>query len=102
MTTAATPAALSAYRTLLRSIKLTFANDARMLTAAMTESRDIFRSRSHVSGAEQDEHLKHAREIADVLRTNVVQGERISESEEAYSEYNLLWKGGNGYAPAEG
>ena len=83
MTTAATPAVLSAYRTLLRSIKLTFVNDTRMLTAAMTESRHSFRSRSHVSDAEQEEHLKHAREIAEVLRTNVVQGERV---EGAYSE----------------
>lgn len=90
---AATPAALSAYRTLLRSIKLTFANDTRMLTAALTESRHTFRSHRHVSGAEQEEHLRHAREIAEVLRANVVQGESINESGEAYREYTAPLEG---------
>jgi complex III assembly factor LYRM7 len=97
-------AGIQAYRNLIRSAQIAFkgmplglkesadnAGDAPILAAARQEIRKNFDSARHLSPDEQDIKLEHAKEVAKILRTNVVQGKRKAEtaSEEGADTYNL-------------
>jgi len=80
----------SAYRELLKSIKVAFAGDSRLLSQAHTEAKTSFRkiptdtnitndTKSGVNIASQ-QGVEHALSVAKILRENVVQGEASSEN----------------------
>lgn len=75
--------ALAAYRHLLRSTRIAFQGDSRVLHAARHTARENFNEHRSLapSSAEAETWIAHAEEIALVLRRNVVQGERVDETE---------------------
>jgi complex III assembly factor LYRM7 len=78
--------ALSAYRHLLRSARIAFEGDAMMFNAAQQESRKAFEQNKAVAGEAAEALVKHAKDVAIILRTNVIQGKK--EGDEVYSEYS--------------
>ncbi|KAG9245916.1 mitochondrial zinc maintenance protein 1, mitochondrial [Calycina marina] len=78
--------ALTAYRMLLRSTRLAFAGDAPMLLAARAEAGNMFRQNSSLpsQSPETIKAIKHAEEVAAILKANVVQGKQIRGDEERY------------------
>ncbi|KAL8682831.1 MAG: hypothetical protein Q9186_001160 [Xanthomendoza sp. 1 TL-2023] len=68
--------ALSAYRNLLRSARIAFQGDTRVLTSALATARSNFEaSRSLPSNSsEAQAAISHAEEVAVILRRNIVQG----------------------------
>jgi hypothetical protein len=61
--------------------------DAPVLHAARAEARNGFRQNAALSAGSPElaEAVKHAEEVAQILRHNVVQGKK--EGEDLYSEY---------------
>ncbi|TRX96411.1 hypothetical protein FHL15_002683 [Xylaria flabelliformis] len=70
--------ALPAYRNLLRAARLAFQGDSTMLTAARSSIREGFRVNAALepSSPEFPAAVKHAEEVATILRQNVVQGKK--------------------------
>lgn len=77
--------AFAAYRSLFRATRLAFRDDRFLLNAARNQIRAEFRNAPPISQsrAEYEKRIKHAHEVASVLRANVVQGVR-EESGDAY------------------
>ncbi|KAL8694662.1 MAG: hypothetical protein Q9218_000757 [Villophora microphyllina] len=75
--------ALAAYRNLLRSIAIAFQGDTRVLHSALTTARSNFESSRAlpVGSNEADAAVKHAEEVAAILKRNVVQGHQKDEGE---------------------
>ncbi|KAI0190839.1 hypothetical protein F4808DRAFT_444243 [Astrocystis sublimbata] len=73
--------ALPAYRNLLRAARLAFQGDNTMLTAARSSIREGFRANASLapSSPEYPEAVKHAEEVATILRQNVVQGKKSGD-----------------------
>ncbi|KAF9740333.1 Mitochondrial zinc maintenance protein 1, mitochondrial [Paraphaeosphaeria minitans] len=71
--------AIAAYRNLLRSTRIAFRGDTRILSAARLEVRKNFENnRSLATGSEEySKQITHAEEVAKFLRENVVQGEAM-------------------------
>ncbi|KAF3002128.1 hypothetical protein G7054_g178 [Neopestalotiopsis clavispora] len=71
-------AAIVAYRNLLRSARIAFQGDQPILNAALTQIRTGFRENASLDpkSPEIDGHIKHAEDVATILRENVVQGRR--------------------------
>lgn len=78
--------ALAAYRHVLRSARIAFQGDHRLLAAAHHQARKEFNSKRNLSpdGEDARQGIAHAEEVAQVLRKNVVQGERLDGEEEKY------------------
>ncbi|KAH8590721.1 hypothetical protein B0O99DRAFT_520782 [Bisporella sp. PMI_857] len=78
--------ALAAYRSLLRSTRLAFAGDKPLLLAARAEARNSFRSNAGLSpsSSEYAAAVRHAEEVAQILKQNVVQGVRVQGEEDKY------------------
>ncbi|KAI4168790.1 MAG: hypothetical protein LQ343_006113 [Gyalolechia ehrenbergii] len=76
--------ALPAYRHLLRSIQIAFQGDTRLLKSAISTARSNFESSRSLppQSPEASAAIKHAEEVASVLRTNVVQGREVEGEEE--------------------
>ncbi|KAH7340328.1 hypothetical protein B0J17DRAFT_315048 [Rhizoctonia solani] len=88
MTSPITPAlkssALSAYRALFRASGATFAGDDRVLYAFRDKIRtETVAGRQEVDPVEYEARVKHAFEVADVLRKNVVQAVKQGDAEDA-------------------
>ncbi|KAI0487775.1 hypothetical protein F4859DRAFT_510344 [Xylaria cf. heliscus] len=68
--------ALPAYRNLLRAARLAFQGDGTMLRAARSTIREGFRANAALepTSPEFPAAVKHAEDIATILRQNVVQG----------------------------
>ncbi|KAL8804785.1 MAG: hypothetical protein Q9182_002377 [Xanthomendoza sp. 2 TL-2023] len=68
--------ALPAYRNLLRSARLAFQDDTRVLLSALTTARANFESSRLLpaNSAEAEAAIAHAEEVAGILRRNIVQG----------------------------
>ncbi|KAI4249145.1 MAG: hypothetical protein L6R40_000603 [Gallowayella cf. fulva] len=68
--------ALSAYRNLLRSAKIAFQGDTRVLTSALVTARSNFESSRSLppNSSEAQAAIAHAEDVAGILRKNVVQG----------------------------
>ncbi|KAI1635259.1 hypothetical protein F4809DRAFT_465330 [Biscogniauxia mediterranea] len=77
-----TTAALPAYRNLLRAARIAFQGDDRVLTAARASIREGFRAKASLepSNPELPGAIKHAEEVASILRQNVVQGKKEGEA----------------------
>ncbi|KAG6991044.1 mitochondrial zinc maintenance protein 1 [Physcia stellaris] len=76
--------AIHAYRDLLRSARIAFQGDTRLLTGALSQARSAFEAgrSTSPSGPEFEAQLKHAGDVARLLRENVVQG--ASSGEDRY------------------
>ncbi|KAI0908070.1 hypothetical protein F4824DRAFT_188368 [Ustulina deusta] len=70
--------ALPAYRSLLRAARMAFQDDGKMLDAARSAIRSGFRTNAALepTSPEFPTAVKHAEEVATILRQNVVQGRR--------------------------
>jgi len=73
--------ALSIYRQLLRSTRIAFQGDIPTLTAARRAAREGFESNRDTS--DPTEALQHAKDVAMILRQNIVQG-KFDESKDRY------------------
>ncbi|KDN49432.1 hypothetical protein RSAG8_02134, partial [Rhizoctonia solani AG-8 WAC10335] len=87
MASSITPAlkssARSAYRALFRASGATFAGDDRVLYAFRDKVRtETVVGRQEADPAEYEARVKHAFEVADVLKKNVVQAEKQGEGED--------------------
>ncbi|KAF5021091.1 hypothetical protein F66182_6880 [Fusarium sp. NRRL 66182] len=82
----ATAPALNAYRHLLRAARIAFLGDAPMLSAAQLQIRSQFRQKASIDASEAPAAIQHAEEVAQVLRQNVVQGRKIEDGKDTYSE----------------
>ncbi|KAF8758829.1 RF-1 domain [Rhizoctonia solani] len=88
MTSPITPAlkssARSAYRSLFRASGTTFAGDDRVLYAFRDKVRtETVAGQQEADPVEYEARVKHAFEVADVLKKNVVQGVKEKEGEDA-------------------
>lgn len=83
--------ALQAYRSLLRATRLTFQGDERLLTSARDQIRAGFREKAGLSPSDPAvaPAVQHAREVAAMLRENVVQGQQDGDGR--YSESFRSW-----------
>lgn len=59
--------------------------DAPILSAAQLQIRNEFRQKASIDASDAPAAIKHAEEVAKVLRQNVVQGRRIEEGKDSYS-----------------
>ncbi|KAA6412411.1 MAG: mitochondrial zinc maintenance mitochondrial [Lasallia pustulata] len=78
--------ALAAYRHVLRSTRIAFQGDIRLLNAARREARKKFDTNRSLSSSSHEAAagIMHAEDVARILRQNVVQGERLDEEGEKY------------------
>lgn len=76
--------ALYAYRDLLRSARIAFQGDARLLTGARSQARASYENNRQLrpSSDEAAVAIKHANDVAKLLRENVVQGMQVEGSSE--------------------
>ncbi|KAI0427539.1 hypothetical protein F5Y09DRAFT_28124 [Xylaria sp. FL1042] len=77
-----TTTALPAYRNLLRAARIAFQGDAPMLTAARQSIRQGFRANAALepTSLEFPDAVKHAEDVAMILRQNVVQGKKEGDT----------------------
>ncbi|RKU42612.1 putative zinc maintenance protein 1, mitochondrial [Coniochaeta pulveracea] len=70
--------ALVAYRNLLRAARIAFEGDANVLSAAKESIRNGFRDKRSLSASDPEVQasLQHAQDVAQFLRSNVVQGRK--------------------------
>ncbi|KAI1658604.1 hypothetical protein F4813DRAFT_388370 [Daldinia decipiens] len=73
--------ALQAYRGLLRAARAAFQGDERVLTAARASIRESFRVNASLESTDPElpGAIKHAEEVAAILRQNIVQGKKDGE-----------------------
>ncbi|CZS80750.1 unnamed protein product [Fusarium graminearum] len=76
--------ALNAYRHLMRAARIAFQGDAPILSAAQLQIRNEFRQKATIDASDAPAAIKHAEEVAKVLRQNVVQGRRIEDGKDSY------------------
>jgi complex III assembly factor LYRM7 len=69
------------------------AGDAPILSAAQLQIRNEFRQKASIDAADASAAIKHAEEVAKVLRQNVVQGQRTEEGKDTFSEFRLGGRG---------
>ncbi|KAF2843440.1 hypothetical protein M501DRAFT_994367 [Patellaria atrata CBS 101060] len=70
------PEAIRAYRNLLRSTRIAFQGDNRMIMGARAEARNKFRENAKLKefSKEAEEEIALAQAVATILKQNVVQG----------------------------
>ncbi|OJD12788.1 mitochondrial zinc maintenance protein 1, mitochondrial [Emergomyces pasteurianus Ep9510] len=90
MTTTLAPTPLAAYRLLLRATRIAFQGDFTTLQAARAEARKQF-DQHRQPGVDTPMRIQHAVETAEILRTNVVQGVKVTGAErgEEVDRYEL-------------
>ncbi|KAI1842212.1 hypothetical protein JX265_001427 [Neoarthrinium moseri] len=71
-------AAIAAYRNLLRAARIAFHGDEPILNAAKHQIRTGFREYAALEPSNPDVvgHIKHAEDVATILKQNVVQGKK--------------------------
>ncbi|KAK3632729.1 Mitochondrial zinc maintenance protein 1, mitochondrial [Elasticomyces elasticus] len=79
-------AALATYRHLVRAINLSFAGDTKLHPAATRLARDGFiKNRKLDSGSvEASSAIEHAQGVAQILRENLVQGQKVEGQGDQY------------------
>ncbi|BCR90696.1 LYR motif-containing protein [Aspergillus chevalieri] len=80
--------ARSAYRQLLRATRVAFQDDVRVLVASRQEARRNFDAHRRLA-VDTPMQIKHAVEVADLLRHNLVQGSREEGNEDAKWELRI-------------
>ena len=75
--------ALAAYRNLLRATRIAFQGDHHLLHAARTQARSGFDNLSSLDPESEQaiKEIKHAEGVAEVLRHNIVQGQKVGDSD---------------------
>ncbi|KAI0020028.1 hypothetical protein F4780DRAFT_779951 [Xylariomycetidae sp. FL0641] len=75
--------ALPAYRHLLRAARIAFQGDARVLSAATASIREGFRTNAALDPSDPavPGAIQHAEEVAQILRQNIVQGQKAAEDD---------------------
>ncbi|ORY67576.1 mitochondrial zinc maintenance protein 1, mitochondrial [Pseudomassariella vexata] len=75
-------AAIAAYRNLFRAVRIAFKGDESILNAAQYQIRTGFRENASLDPTNPaiPEHIKHAEDVATILRRNVVQGQKDGEA----------------------
>jgi complex III assembly factor LYRM7 len=75
--------ALAAYRHLLRATRIAFQGDSMLLHSARTQARTGFDKLSSLdpTSEEATKGIGHAEGVAQMLRQNVVQGQRQGDSD---------------------
>ncbi|KAH0497479.1 hypothetical protein TgHK011_004779 [Trichoderma gracile] len=69
---------LAAYRNLLRAARIAFQGDVHVLSAAQTQIRQGFQeNRALDSSSSIESAIRHAEDVATILRQNVVQGQKM-------------------------
>jgi hypothetical protein len=63
--------------------------DAPILSAAQLQIRNEFRQKATIDASDAPAAIKHAEEVAKVLRQNVVQGRRTEEGKDSYSKLGM-------------
>ncbi|KAG6041188.1 Mitochondrial zinc maintenance protein 1, mitochondrial [Claviceps citrina] len=83
--------ALAAYRNLMRAARIAFQGDAPVLAAAQQQIRVGFRQKASLSSSEPatQDAIRHAQEVAQFLRANVVQGKRVDGADDMYRTLNV-------------
>ncbi|KAF2280219.1 mitochondrial zinc maintenance protein 1, mitochondrial [Westerdykella ornata] len=78
--------ALQAYRHLLRSTRIAFQGDMKVLTAARLQARQNFEANRGIPAGSEEmaKQIAHAEEVAKFLRENVVQGQAVDEKGESF------------------
>ncbi|KAF9888909.1 Mitochondrial zinc maintenance protein 1, mitochondrial [Aspergillus nanangensis] len=82
------PSARSAYRQILRSTRVAFRDDIRVLIAARQEARREFDNHKR-QGIDTPMQINHAIEVATILRHNIVQGVKESKDDAARWELRI-------------
>jgi complex III assembly factor LYRM7 len=82
--------ALAAYRHLLRATRIAFTGDHALLHASRLQARQGFDDKRSLetSSPEVAKAITHAEDVAEILRTNVVQGKR-ADKPDSYSRCSL-------------
>jgi complex III assembly factor LYRM7 len=82
--------ALAAYRHLLRATRVAFNGDIQLLHASRSQARQGFEDNRSMESAstEAGKAIEHAEGVAEILRTNVVQGRKGDG--DSYSGYIAL------------
>ena len=78
---------LPAYRALIRSAKIAFKNDTTTLMSALQASRGEFEANRDASSKDAAAQVKHANEVAEFLRRNLVQGKKATPDADLYSAF---------------
>ncbi|PTB70260.1 hypothetical protein BBK36DRAFT_1097812, partial [Trichoderma citrinoviride] len=69
---------LAAYRNLLRAARIAFQGDVHVLSAAQAQIRQGFQeNRALDSSSSIESAIRHAEDVATILRQNVVQGQKM-------------------------
>jgi len=78
--------AVQAYRHILRSARIAFQGDLPLFAAAREQARIGFEKGRELSPSSDEalEGVAHAEEVAEILRRNVVQGEKEAEESGRY------------------
>lgn len=63
--------------------------DAPILSAAQLQIRNEFRQKASIDASTAPAAIKHAEDVAKVLRQNVIQGQKTEEDDNTYSECEL-------------
>ncbi|KAH6607086.1 hypothetical protein Trco_003399 [Trichoderma cornu-damae] len=80
---------LAAYRHLLRAARIAFQGDVHVLSAAQNQIRQTFQeNRALDSSSSIQTAIRHAEDVATILRENVVQGQKV-ESDDNNDTYKL-------------
>ncbi|KAL8729585.1 MAG: hypothetical protein Q9166_004665 [cf. Caloplaca sp. 2 TL-2023] len=89
--------ALSAYRNLLRSARIAFKEDTRVLTSALATARSNFESSRSLTPDSSEAYaaIVHAEEVAGILRRNIVQGRGDGEDRFQLRIHNDIERGSN-------
>jgi complex III assembly factor LYRM7 len=67
--------------------------DAPILSAAQLQIRNEFRQKASINASDAPAAIKHAEDVAKVLRQNVVQGQRTEEGKDTFSEFRRVRRG---------
>ncbi|KAI6775053.1 hypothetical protein HG530_001811 [Fusarium avenaceum] len=76
--------ALNAYRHLMRAARIAFQGDAPILSAAQLQIRNEFRQKASIDASTAPAAIKHAEDVAKVLRQNVIQGQKLEDDDNTY------------------
>ncbi|KAL6856585.1 hypothetical protein J3F83DRAFT_752094 [Trichoderma novae-zelandiae] len=77
---------LAAYRNLLRAARIAFQGDVHVLSAAQTQIRQGFQeNRALDSSSSIENAIRHAEDVATILRKNVVQGQKVESKGDDYT-----------------
>jgi complex III assembly factor LYRM7 len=90
---ATSSSALQAYRTLLRATRVAFSTDTILLHAARTQARNGFDTLRSIDAGSSEavKAVEHANGVAQVLRHNVVQGQRVEGSDVLSMSMGRRW-----------